>query len=295
MKTIKTLVVLTVLAALPWVVTADQKRPVTLRRKLESEYKLTKTTDDKSDIVTAGSVVVLHKDNVVMVAATTTGNLCTNTYRDGKVSPNKACHIGKVGGSLVKLPGIGGRIPHADKAPTTRTFVSGERFWVTRIDVRDAGEELGVTFDLFTDATPANDQGIRYKGQLTIPFGTSKPTPDEAMKQVAEVITVVPSDDAKETDATRPAPQDGQLDAASQGQPTALSASPSPSEPVPAAIAPPPAPAPDPVEVSEGQTIDQVVTALGPPLNKFKASGKEIYIYKSYKVTFVNGKVEDVE
>jgi hypothetical protein len=283
MKTIKTLSgVIAILATVPLVGTAEEQRPVTIQQKLESEYKLTKTTNDKSGIVTAGSVVVLHKDNLLMVDATAAANPCKNTYRDGRVSPGGACSFGT---RIVGIPGIGIHIPHADKVPATRTFVSGEKFWVTRIDVRDASKKPEVSFDFFTDAIPDNDQGIRYRGQLTIPFGASKPTPDEALKLVAEVITVVPPDDATDGSNAQPAPQGGQQETASESQPAAP----------PAPIAPPPPPPPDTVEVSEGQTIDQVIAEMGQPLKDLKVGTKEIYVYKNLKVTFVNGKVNDVE
>src|ERR1035438_5759216 len=96
----------------------------------------------------------------------------------------------------------------------TRNFVSGEKFWVTKIDVR----ANGVVLDFFSDATPAGDQGIRYKAALTIPFGALTPTPDEALKAVAEVITVAPSEDAKGDDKKQPAPQGGQQEAAPPSQ-----------------------------------------------------------------------------
>ena len=47
--------------------------------------------------------------------------------------------------------------------------------------------------------------------------------------------------------------------------------------------------------MAEGQTIDQVVAALGQPLRKAKIGTKEIYTYKDLKVTFVNGKVKDIQ
>src|SRR5258706_2905710 len=62
-----------------------------IQKKLESEYKLTKPTDDKSDIVTAGSVVVLQKDKVTMVPVSTAANPCPNNYKDGKLSQNAGC------------------------------------------------------------------------------------------------------------------------------------------------------------------------------------------------------------
>jgi hypothetical protein len=235
--------VLIVLAALPWAAYSQDQGTAAIQKKLESEYQLTKTTDDKSDIVTAGSVLVLHKDKVLMVAATSAANPCMNTYKDGKITPTKACGVGE---KLRRLPGFG-HVPGGSSAPATRNFVSGEKFWVTKIDVR-AG---GVVLDFFTDATPAGDQGIRYKAALTIPFGALTPTPEEALKAVAEVITVAPSEDAKGDDKKQPASQEA----------TPLSR----------------------------------LSPRRPPQKKAKVGTKEIYYYKDLKVTFVNGKVKDVE
>jgi hypothetical protein len=288
--------VLAVLVALPLAASAEEPSPkAAIQKKLESEYQLTKTTDDKSDIVTAGSVLILHKDKVLMVAATSTANPCMNTYKDGKISPTKACGVGE---KLRRLPGFG-RVPGGGSAPATRNFVSGEKFWVTKIDVRDSG----IVFDFFTDATPSGDQGVRYKAALTIPFGALTPTPDEALKTVAEVITVAPADnkdskDAKDAKGEKqqpaqggqaPAVQGGQQQAAAPSQPAPAAA---PAEAPPAPIEPP---APPPAEISLGQTPAQVVATLGEPARKGKVGTKDIYFYKDMKVTFVNGKVTDIQ
>jgi hypothetical protein len=47
--------------------------------------------------------------------------------------------------------------------------------------------------------------------------------------------------------------------------------------------------------VKEGQTMDEVVAAMGQPQEKLKAGNKEIYLYKDVKITFVDGKVSSVE
>lgn len=44
-----------------------------------------------------------------------------------------------------------------------------------------------------------------------------------------------------------------------------------------------------------GQTVDQVVTALGRPEKKVDLGSKQIFIYKNLKVTFKDGKVVDAE
>ena len=42
-------------------------------------------------------------------------------------------------------------------------------------------------------------------------------------------------------------------------------------------------------------TKDQVVANFGQPARTAKVGAKEIYFYKDLKVTFVNGKVRDVQ
>lgn len=266
-----------------------------VQKKLESEYALTKTTDDKTDIVTAGAVLVLQKDKVLMVAASSSANPCTNTYKDGKISQNAGC---KVGDKLRRIPGFGSHVPGADKAPATRNFVTGEKFWLTKIEVRDAGKDSGVVMDFFTDAI----SDVRYKGSLTIPFNNGVPPPDDALKLVQEVVTVAPSEDAKgdaKGDSKQAPAQGGQ-----QRAPAAAAAA--PSAPAPAATAeaapppiePPPPPAEEaapPPTVALGQTPEEVVAALGQPLKKAKIGTKEIYFYKDLKVSFLNGKVKDIQ
>lgn len=60
----------------------------------------------------------------------------------------------------------------------------------------------------------------------------------------------------------------------------------------PPAVAAPPAP---PVEISLGQTVDQVTGALGQPKNIVDLGAKKIYVFKDMKVTFKDGKVTDVQ
>jgi len=52
---------------------------------------------------------------------------------------------------------------------------------------------------------------------------------------------------------------------------------------------------PDPQTIHIGQTTDQVVAALGKPEKIVDLGAKQLYVYKDLKVTFVNGKVSDVQ
>jgi len=254
-----------------------------IQKKLEAEYKLTKPTDDKSDIVTAGSVVVLQKDKLAMVPTTSSTNPCPNNYKDGKLSVNGGCRTGDV---LKKLPLFGHTIPGADQAPQTRNFVTGEKFWVTKIEVRDAGKQSGIYLEFFTDAISE----VRYKTSLMIAFKGGMPSPDDALKLVQEVLTVQPSEDAKEEkkEPEKAAPAAAAAPAPVEPPAPVAEAAPAPIEP------PPPPPAEAPV-VSLGQTPDEVVAALGQPVKKAKVGTREIYFYKDLKVTFVNNKVKDIQ
>jgi hypothetical protein len=50
-----------------------------------------------------------------------------------------------------------------------------------------------------------------------------------------------------------------------------------------------------PATIEPGQTIDQVVSALGQPEKIVNLGKKQIYVYKDLKITFIDGKVSDVQ
>jgi hypothetical protein len=54
-------------------------------------------------------------------------------------------------------------------------------------------------------------------------------------------------------------------------------------------------PPPEPQQIEKGQTPDQVKASLGNPEKIVNLGAKQIYVYKDLKVTFLNGKVSDVQ
>jgi len=54
-------------------------------------------------------------------------------------------------------------------------------------------------------------------------------------------------------------------------------------------------PAAEPQSIEKGMTPYQVEAALGKPDKKVNLGTKVIYVYKDLKVTFINGKVSDVQ
>jgi hypothetical protein len=278
-----------------------------IRQKLVSEYALTQPTADNTDIVTAGAILVLQKSDLVLGPTSSTTSPYQNTYKDGKIQAGAFAKsksffkkVGQVPG-LSAIPGVGtaaGTAATADSnsGASPRTYVTGEKIWVTKIEVKSDNKEEDVTFELFTDAV--ND--VRYKGTLKFPLPKGA-TEDQVDKLVAEVFKVQPAEDAKQDKA----PAGGQQ-AAQAGPPASAQAAVPPVAPPPAPAAPadalpdippppPPVdqPAPPPTTVSLGQTPDQVIAALGQPQKIVKLAKKETYYYKDLKVIFTAGKVSD--
>ena len=332
-----------------------------IQQKLYSQFKLTTMTADRSDIVTAGDVVVIHKPGLLMYAVASPLPP-SNTYKNGK--------IGQGWGGFGKDLMIGMMTPGGTTPANTypqRQFVPEEKCWITGIQV----QKDGVLVQLYSD--PYDD--IRYYANLKIPYPNKKEVPsvDAAMQLVAEVLTVVPQDDQGGQQASQPAPGPAMNAAGADQQPgipgeyTAPGGSrivlstdgtftkfvgngqgqgkysvagyllvlyfssgtssqvfkiqggnladvsthqvwartgdaPAPaaeaaaaSTPLPV-IAPPPPPtdAPPPT-IAVGQTKDQVTAAFGQPVKAAKIGVKDIFYYKDMKVTFLNGKVSNVE
>jgi hypothetical protein len=256
--------------------------PATLiKEKLTSDYKLSKASAAHDDVVTAGDVVVLHKDGLMMCSSASSYAF-SNTYQNGVLSATQKNRAKDAASSFLKgkLPfgGGGSATDAANNGCTSRKFVAGEKFFVYDIHLTKDGVVV------MTISDPYND--VRYYGELKFlfPKGSVPPVPDFE-KEVEEVITVQPSDDDK-----------GGKEQAKEAPAAAPAAAPEPAAPL-TAIAPPPPPADAPPPTVEvGETKDQVVAGFGQPTRILKPSAiKEIYVYKDMKVTFIKGKVSTIE
>ena len=144
-----------------------------IQKRLAAEFKRTKMTADRSDIATAGSVLDLHKDGLVMCSTEAIASP-TNTYKNGVISFGFGANMAW-GMALAPANQQTTAIPQ-------RKFVTGEKFWVTEYVVKPDG----VVFQFYSD--PYND--VRYYGQLKFPFAKNvAPPADEVMKSIEEVIT----------------------------------------------------------------------------------------------------------
>jgi hypothetical protein len=217
-----------------------------LQQQLQSLYILTKATAADSDVVAAGSVLVLGKDNLLMCRV----NLpipTPNVYKNAGIAQE---------GLLGALGRMGTLAPPGGGAPNTRKFVTGEKFWVTRIDVQKDGVEFRVLSDPYQD--------VRYHATLKFPF--AKGTAPDADATIGAIAAVFKIDSA--------------------GGPASAATAPA---------AAPPAPETQTKTIALGQSKDLVVSMFGQPSKVVQLGAKEIDYYPDMKVTFVQNKVANVE
>jgi hypothetical protein len=236
-----------------------------IQKQLAQFYQTAKATADGTDLVTAGSVLVLQKDHLLMDKVDQPVP-SMNTYQKGAITNAAGALKGmKALGSFLKfVPGAGSMASANDSAASaagadaTREFVAGEKFFVTKIDTHPDSVILYFISDPIKD--------VRYHASLKFPFakGTS-PSPDDVAALVSEVIKV----DASSQDQQNASNQGGQQGAAA-----------APAETKTIAI---------------GQTRDQVVAMFGVPSKIVQLGAKEIDIFPDMKVTFVQNKVVDVK
>jgi hypothetical protein len=250
-----------------------QDNSAVIQKRLTSLFTLTKLTADSRDIVTAGSVLTLQKDGLLMFSIDRK-IAPTSTYKDGKLSIGFGNRVAVV---LLLPPG------ETFSAAPQRKFVTGEKFWIIAFAVKDDG----VTLQFYSD--PYDD--VRYYGQVKFPIAKHSSQPaDEVLRAIGEVVTTQQTDNS----SAAATPQQRPSDPAPIAPPPPADASPA-VEPI--APPPPPADAPQapPKTISLGQTKAQVEATFGQPQKVVDLGAKKIYIYPDMKVTFINGKVTAVQ
>ena len=241
-----------------------------LEQRLRIEFMPTKfeTKRGQMSVAQPGVVlVVLHND---IVASPMAGlSLMQNSFKDGKMKH-----------------GISSLMRQSATESGSRTLQAGERVFVHKVELKDNS----VLFGLICDEMVG---GIRHKATVSFQFPKgylASPEPGQPENSIARVFRI----------EQEGSPQGGQR------QPVQPQTAPLPPieapPPPPELSAPPPQgsafpaiPAGETKSIQMGQTTQQVVVSFGPPLRTATLGVKTIYFYQDMKVTFVNGKVADVE
>jgi len=241
-----------------------QGAPVSLQEQLAAQYKLVKMGSDSGgpSVITAGTLLAVQKGGILGVAYSESNVLATK-YEGGTVhTPNS-----------VLTKGIGLGMGRFGKTQTTHLFQVGDKVYPSKIEVNPNKDIVSVAI-VACDTCNKTDPPTYNKAQVVFQFprgSLAKASAGDVEDTIGQLLSI--SEDAQPDQggqAAQPAGQDqqGAQQAAQQAEPQTI---------------------------EKGQTIDQVQAALGKPEKIVNLGAKQLYVYKDLKVTFVNGKVEDVQ
>jgi hypothetical protein len=166
-----------------------------------------------------------------------------------------------------------GRIASALCGKDSHQLPSGEKVYVTKIEVNPKKDKVTLRI-IECDSCNGAAQPSSYKADVIFEFpkgSLANPNVTDIEDTIAKVFA---------TDTTAPEAQPPQAGDQPGQPPTAQ---------------PAPATPPVPAQIQLGQSIDDVVAALGQPEKIVDLGTKKLYVYKDLKITFVNGKVSDVQ
>jgi hypothetical protein len=243
------------------VLAAQDQGKANIERGLQANYLPTKLAGvgDRLRFTQLGTVLVIQVDG--MGASPVTEFTFGNNYKDGRIKRSLA-------GSLIH------------QANNVRDLRAGDRVYLLKTEVKDTGVVFNVQTCDFCDGSAMDLAQMPFRAALTFqyPKGYWNNTDfAQIQRTIGEVFTFAGGSNAGAQPNPEPvAPAASGAQAAQQPPP-------------------PPAPQSEPVKIGLGQTTDQVVAGLGQPDKVVDLGSKKIYIYKDLKITFVDGKVSDVQ
>jgi hypothetical protein len=259
---------------------------VSLQDQLNAQYKLVKMGTDSSGaaVVEEGTILVVKKGGILGTSYTDT-NIFATHYENGAVhSPNP---LGQkaLGFGLGKL---------GKQAPTTQFFQANVKVYPSKIFVNLPKDQVVIGI-VDCDSCNNIDPKTFFKADVVFQFpkGTlATANPSNVEDTIAGLLA---TDDSANNDQGNNSNQgnnnQGNNNQGGNNQGNNNGGGGGGNGGGQAQDQPPP----DPVQIEKGQTPDQVKAAAGTPDKIINLGAKQIYVYKDIKVTFLNGKVSDVQ
>ena len=154
----------------------------------------------------------------------------------------------------------------------SKYYQKGDKVYPVKIDVNVDKAKISFTV-VACDSCNGVNPPTSMKGEVVFQFAKGyleKASAGEIEDAIGQVFAI--SNDDQQTQGGDANAQQGQQQSAPQEEQQA-----------------------EPQTVQLGMTTDQVQSALGKPEKIFNVGAKQIYVYKDVKVTFLNGKVSDVQ
>ncbi len=264
----------------PCLVVAQGLPAVPLEDHLKAQYTLVKMgwNSGGAAIVQEGTVLVIKKDGILSVPY---GDQPVATkYQDGTVrSPSASTMAAR--GTLAGKVG---------KQQAPRLFQVGDRVFPSKIAVSLPKDQVAIGI-IACDSCNNVSPTTFYKADVVFQFpkGTLATTSASQVEDtIAELLNI---DDSP---GDQGGGQAGNDNVAGEGNGNANDQE-AGNQGGGGGQAQQQAPPPQPQQIEKGQTPDQVKAVLGQPDKIVNFGSKQIFIYKDLKVTFLNGKVSDVQ
>ncbi len=241
---------------------------VSLQEQLSAQYKIVKMGSDSSgySVVEPGTLLAIQKGGILGVPYSDNSILSTK-YESGTVHTPSA----------LLSKGIGLGMKRFGKEQTTHLFQVGDKVYPSKIEV-DVGKDDVAMMIVACDTCNKTDPSTYNKAKVVFQFpkgALAKASAGEVEDTIGQLLAI--SEDTQQDQGGQQGGQAGQGAQDQQGaqQPEQQQA--------------------EPQTIEKGQTTDQVQAALGKPDKIVNLGPKQLYVYKDLKVTFVNGKVVDVQ
>jgi hypothetical protein len=271
---------LIVVGVTPSMVVAQDLPEVPLEDRLKAQYTLVKMGWNSGGpaLVAEGTVLVIKKDGILSVPYG--DQPVTSKYQDGTVRSPSASTIG----ARVNMGKVG-------KQQNTRLFQVGERVYPSRIAVNLPKDQVIISV-VACDACNNVSPTTFYKADVVFQFpkGTLATTSlSQVEDTIAELLNIddSPGDQGGAQGGNGIGTGTGTANAYDNDQQTGKQGG--------GGVEQAQQQAPEPQQIEKGQTPDQVKATLGQPDKIVNFGSKQIFIYKDLKVTFLNGKVSDVQ
>jgi hypothetical protein len=242
----------------------------TLQDQLAAQYKLVKMGSDTSgySVVEKGTLLAIQKGGILAVPYADQGML-PSKYENGSIH-------GPSGLSLMGRKSIMGKF---GKEQTTHLFATGDKVYPMKIDVNATKDTVSMTI-VACDTCNKTDPPTYNKAQVVFQFpkgSLQKAGAGEVEDVIGQVLSISEEEQQQGGDQGGQQQQGG----GDQGQQGGGGQEQQQQQ--------------EPQSIEKGMTTDQVEGAMGKPEKIVNLGPKKIYVYKDLKVTFLNGKVFDVQ
>jgi len=272
--------------------TCSLNAQVSIEDQLKAQYNFAKMGQDSSgySVVTEGTLLTIQKGGIMGVPYKNM-SIRTTTYQDGNVHASDIAGV-KNNKFLTAGCGLLHKCPTTPDAvndeTATKLFKVGDKVYPTKIAVDTAKDTITMTI-VACDTCNKTDPPTYEKAQVAFKFASGMLAKGD-VSQIEDTIgqlLAISNDDSQQQASNDQGGQGGGNNGGgnngggnngggNQGGGGGQQQS-------------------QPQQIDMGQTQDQVRGSLGAPDKMVNLGPKQIWVYKDLKVTFLNGRVVDVQ